>query len=187
MENREINNIYAVPFIGGILCIITLFDPVTFLSISYNPIVGVIFLIPGLLNLICGIIMIFSAIKMRNGKTTLIEERKKIMISSWLAVSVSLGFAIFLMLILGYIIILFEYGLIGGLLTILGIYFYRLITERNFISDPTLVPEREKFEPSPTKEQVFYANPKFCHNCGFNLEKGPFKFCPNCGNQLTSE
>lgn len=187
MENRERNNIYAVPFIGGILCIITLFTLDLFYYISYDPIIGIIFLIPSLLDVISGIIMISSAIKMRSGKSTLIEERKKIMISSWLAVSVSLGFAIFLMLILGYIIILFEYGLIGGLLTILGIYFYRLITERNFISGPTLVPEREKFEPSPTKEQVFYANPKFCHNCGFNLERGPFKFCPNCGNQLISE
>jgi hypothetical protein len=129
MENREINNIYAVPFIGGILCIITLFDPVTFLSISYNPIVGVIFLIPGLLNLICGIIMIFSAIKMRNGKTTLIEERKKIMISSWLAVSVSLGFAIFQLLIMGFFVIFFEYGLVGGSITIFGIYFYRHLSQ----------------------------------------------------------
>ncbi|MHA1192928.1 MAG: hypothetical protein ACTSP9_11620 [Promethearchaeota archaeon] len=57
----------------------------------------------------------------------------------------------------------------------------------NFISGPTLIQEKIFSEPSPMKEQVFFANPKFCTNCGFNLEEGPFKFCPNCGNQMTSE
>lgn len=187
MENRERNNIYAVPFIGGILCVVTLFDPAIFPSFIYNPIMGMIFYIPVLLDTICGMIMIYSAIKMRNGKTTWIEERKKLMISSLIAVSVPLGMAILFMLMVEFFVIVFEYGLVGGLITILGIYFYKLITERNFISGPTLVQEQIKFEPSPMKEQVFYANPKFCTNCGFNLEGGPFKFCPNCGNQMTSE
>jgi hypothetical protein len=189
MENRERNNIYAVPFIGGILCIITLFNPDLIFFISYNLITGMVFFIPTLLEVICGIIMLYSAIKMRSGKTTWIEERKKLMISSWLAFSISLSFAIFLKLLgLGaYFVIVLEYGLVGGLITILGIYFYKFITERNFIAGPTLVQERKKSEPSPMKEQVFYANPKFCTDCGFNLEGGPFKFCPNCGNQINSE
>jgi len=187
MENRERNNIYAVPFIGGILCITTLFTLDFYLASSYGLMFGLIYFIPGLVDTFCGIIMISSAIKMRSGKPSWIVERRKLMISSRLAVGVSLGLAILSMILVGYFVISLVYGFVGGLITILGIYFYKLITERNFISGPTLVQERENFEPSPMKEQVFYDNLKFCTNCGFNLEGGPFKICPNCGNQMTSE
>jgi len=187
MENRERNNIYAVPFIGGILCIIPLFTPNLFLLISYDLIFGMIYLIPSLLDTYFGIIMIYSAIMMRSGKTTWIQERKNLMIYSWLAVSVSLGSATLTMMALGYFLISPVYGFVGGLITILGIYFYKLITERNLLSGPTLVQEKEKFEASPMKEQAFYGKLKFCTNCGINLEEGSFKTCPNCGKQITSE
>lgn len=187
MEIRERNNFYAVPFIGGILCIILLFHPVFLSMFSYGLIIGMFAFIFVLPDIICGSIMIYSAINMKSGKTTWIEEKKKLLISSWLAVSITLGFGIFSFLIIGFFGIIFEYGFTGGLITILGIYYYEHITKRNFIPGPTLVQEREKFEPSPMKEEVFFANPKVCTDCEFNLEGGPFKFCPNCGSQMTSE
>ena len=187
MENRERNNIYAIPFIGGILCITPLFIPNLFLYISYDLIFGLIYLIPSLLDTYFGIIMIYSAIMMRSGKTTWIQERKNLMIYSWLAVSVSLGSATITMMLSGVFLISPVYGFVGGLITILGIYFYKLTTERNFISGPTLVQEKEKFEASPMKEQGFYDNPKLCTICGFNFGEKPYKFCPNCGNLITSE
>jgi hypothetical protein len=187
MQNREKNNTYAIPLIGGILCIIPLFTPSLFLYISYNLMFGLISLIPSLLDTYFGIIMIYSAIMMRSGKTTWIQERKNLTIYSWLAVSVSLGSATITMMLSGVFLISPVYGFVGGLITILGIYFYKLTTERNFISGPTLVQEKEKFEPSPMEEQAFYSKLKFCTNCGFNLEEGSFKTCPNCGKQLTPE
>ena len=187
MENRERNNIYAVPFIGGILCIVTLCNPAFFSLFSYGLIYGMFAFIFVLPDIICGSIMISSAIKMRSGKTTWIEEKKKLLISSWLAVSITLGFGIFSFLIIGFFVIIFEFGFVGGSITILGIYYYEHITKRNLISGPTLIQERIFSEPSPMKEEVFFANPKFCTDCGFNLEGGPFKFCPNCGNQMISE
>jgi len=188
MANREKNNIYAVPFIGGILCITTLFTLDLSLASSYSLLYELISFIPGLVDTACGIIMVTSAIKMRSGNTRWIVERRKLMFSSWLAIAVSLGLGFIFMILFGYFVISPVYGFVGGLITILGIYFYELITERNFISGPTFVQEREKFEPSPMQEQEFYDNPnKFCTNCGINLDGGPFKTCPNCGKQITSE
>jgi hypothetical protein len=124
---------------------------------------------------------------MKNGKTTLFEEKKKLLIFSWLVVSVSLGLSIISIFWFGTFFFFYEPGLVGGLIIILGNFFYTLVTKRNFIYGPPLIQEGENIEPSPTKEQAPYTNPKFCTNCGFNLEEKPFKFCPNCGTQLTSE
>ena len=187
MENRDINNIYAVPFIGGILCIIAFFTSELFLFIGYNIILGMIFFIPSLLELTCGIIMIYIAIKIRSGKTTWVEAEKKLLISSWLAIIIALGYGIFYMYAQGFFVITYPQGFTGGLVTLLGIYYYKHITNRDHVTGPALVQERETLEPSPMKEQQFYADPKFCTNCGFNLEGGTLKFCPDCGNQLTSE
>jgi len=199
MENKEKNNFYAVLLIGGILCIYSILGNNLFTillhipeSVSFNP-PGFTFSVliigfgPIILNLVLGILMIVSAVKMKNGKTTLFEEKKKLLIFSWLVVSVSLVLSIFSIFAYGTFFFLHEPGLVGGLIIILGNFFYTLVTKRNFIYGPPLIQEGENIEPSPTKEQDFYANPKFCTNCGFNLEEKPFKFCPNCGTQLTSE
>ena len=196
MENKERNNFYAVPLIGGILCNFAIFgNSLLSLSLSLSGsiyflagfpfLIIILFFGPIILDLVLGILMIVSAVKMKNGKTTLFEEKKKLLIFSWLVVSVSLGLSIFSIFGFGTFYFFYEPGLVGGLIIILGNFFYNLVTKRNFIYGPPLVQEREKIEPSLTKEQVFYANPKFCTNCGFNLEGKPFRFCPNCGTQLT--
>lgn len=197
MENKERNNFYAVPLIGGILCIYAIFGNSLlslslFLSGSINLggfpfLVLIIFFGPVIFFLVFGILMIISAVKIENGKTTLFEERKKLLIFSWLVVSVSLGLSIFSIFGFGTFYFFYQPGLAGGLIIILGNFIYKFSTKRNLIDAPPLVQEGEKIKSSPMKERVIYTNPKFCHICGFNLKGGSFKFCPECGNQLVSE
>jgi len=120
--------------------------------------------------------MIHSAIKMRSGKTTWIEQKKRLLIVSWIVVCVTLAFIILAQLTIGQIVIIFEYGFVGGLLTLIAYYYDKYTTSREYMPGPALM-----------KEQVIYANPKFCTNCGFDLKGGTYKFCPECGTQLTSE
>ncbi len=184
MENRERNYIYAVPFIGGIVCIISLFaiNPSVIFTFSLIGLIGILILIHP--EIVFGIMMIVSAIKMRSGKTTWIEQKKKLMIISWILVGITLGFTIFTLVLIGQIAIIFEYGFVGGLLNLMGYYYDRYTANRAYMTGPALIQEKENFKLGPMKDQVSYANPKFCTNCGFKFEVVSLKFCPECGNQL---
>lgn len=177
MEKNERNDIYAVPFIGGILCIMSLFYSDIWVAFSFNLVLGMILSAPILAQASFGIVMLIYAIKIRRGKSSLMEEKKKFLIFSWLAVSVSLGFSVFIFFVIELFGLSFPYGFVGGLLTILGIYYHQYITKDTKYTDQ----QGKKIE----QEKEFYTKPKFCTNCGFNLKEGSFKFCPECGNQLT--
>ncbi len=204
MENEDKNNFYVVPLIGGILCLITFFIPdmplmfpgSVLIAMIFNFMIfasfsELIFIIFGLITVIsevvCGCVMLYSAIKMGLGKTTLKEQKMKLMIFSWLVIGATLMMSITFLFGLGFFMLLNRYGFIGSLMTLIGIYYFQRMTKRGTISSPVVIHEGERFKPIPPKEKVFYTNPKFCTNCGFNLKGGQFKFCPECGNQLTSE
>jgi hypothetical protein len=192
METKEINNFYAVPLIGGILCILAIF---TYLELLMHDILQwLLFGIPGIIDLICGILMLSLAFRLRSGITTYINEKKKLIALSWVAIIGSSGLAIFFMIIGGFsyywglfLNLITVTGFTGGIVTLLGIVFYRIVNERKFITRPPLVQEKDVYIPRPVEEPKFYPDAKFCTNCGFNLEGGPFRFCPNCGNKLNSE
>lgn len=187
MEIREKNNIYAVPLIGGILCLITFFVsdwPYGFHS-SFNTIIIITFLISFVLEVICANIMIYSAIMIKVGKTTLSGQKKKLMIFSWLVIGVTLILSFLFIFIQGRFILINRYGLTGCLITLMGIYYYEHKVELGHKFAYTVETKGEKVEPTLGKDKVFHTYPKFCTNCGFNLKEGQFTFCPECGNQLT--
>ena len=182
------NNFYAVPLIGGILCILAIFSPAYFDLLMYSIIYLIILIIPCIIDLISGIIMLSLAFRLRKGITTYINEKRKLITLSWLAIIGSSGLGVYFTIIGGYFFSGFiTVGFTGGVITFLGIFFYRIINERNFITSPPLIQEKDAYRPSPVEEPKFYPKAKFCIKCGFNLEGGPFKFCPNCGNKLTLE
>lgn len=200
MEKKERNNFFAVPLIGGILCIYALFGYNLFIipvllsgSVSFIPpgfpfiIVFIIGLVPIILNLVVGILMIVSAVKLQNGKTTLMEEKKKLLTYSWLVVSVSLGLSIYSIFGYGIFLFLHEYALIGGLIIILGNFFYKRVNQGNSIIGPPLVQEREETETSSMKEQSPIIAHAICANCGFKSEEESLNFCPECGRKLVSK
>jgi len=204
VENEDKNNFYVVPLIGGILCLITFFIPdMTFMFpgsfltaiifnfmifSSFSELIFIIFgLITVILEMVCGCVMLYSAIKMGLGKTTLNEQKMKLMILSWLVIGTTLMMSITAFIGLGFFMLLNRYGFIGSLITLIGIYYFQHMTKHGTISSPVVIHEGERFNLIPPKEKVFYTNPKFCTNCGFNLKEGQFKFCPECSNQLTSE
>lgn len=199
MEKKERNNFFAVPLIGGILCINALFGYNLFLipsllpgNVSFNPpgfyfIVLIIGLVPIVLNLVVGILMIVSAVKLKNGKRTLFKEKKKLLSYSWVVVSVSLGLSIFSIFIYGSFFILHEYALIGGLIIILGNFFYKRVNQRNSIYGPPLVQEREETETRSMKEQSTLIVRVICTNCGFKSKEESLKFCPECGSKFVSK
>ncbi len=109
MKNRERDNLYAIPLIGSILCFITFFIsdnpygfPGSFLtSLIYNfmfifsmtgftLILLIISFMTVILELLCGCVMLYSAIKMMLGKTTLNQQKMKLMIFSWLVIGATL-------------------------------------------------------------------------------------------------
>ena len=198
MENKKRNNFYAVPLIGGILCIYAIFgNSLLSLSLSLSGsiyflagfpfLIIIIFFGPIILDLVLGILMIVSAVKMKNGKTTLFEEKKKLLIFSWLVVSVSLGLSIFSIFGFGTFFFFYEPGLVGGLIIILGNFFYKLVTKRNFIYGPPLVQEGEETEPRAMIDQSPIIVHAICSNCGFKSGEESLKFCPKCGNRLDAK
>lgn len=182
MEKNERNDIYAVALIGGILCIMSLFYSDIWGAFSFNLLVGMIASAPIFAQASFGIVMLIYAIKIRRGKSSMMEEKKKFLIFSWLAVSVSLGFSVFIFIVVEVFALSFPYGFVGGLLTILGVYYHQHITKDTRHTDH----KQQKIELIPIQKKEI-SNPKFCTNCGFNLKEGPFKFCPECGNQLNPE
>lgn len=177
IENREKDNIYIVPFIGGLLCTMTVISPPFFLFFGLIPV------ITSLLELICGLFLIYYAIKIKRGKSMWIEEQIKILIFSWIAFSVSLGISFSFLLGVGSFFIVYDYGFAGSLITLLGYYFHNYISNRN----PIIVRGGDKFEHYSKKERIKYTNPRFCPHCRFKLEKWLFDFCPNCNKQLTAK
>jgi len=200
MEKKERNNFFAVPLIGGIFCIYAIFGYNLFIiplllsgSVSFIPpgflfiIVFIIGLVPIILNLVFGILMIVSAVKLKNGKTTLFEEKKKLLAYSWLVVSVSLGLSIFSIFGYGIFLFLHEPALVGGLIMILGYFFNKRVNKGNSIFGPPLVKEREESEPRSMKEQSPIIVHAICTNCGFKSGEDSLKFCPECGRKLVSK
>jgi len=197
MEKKERNNFFAVPLIGGILCIYAFTGygffiiPLVFPgSQPFNP--GfpfglIIRLGPIILNIVLGIFMIVSAVKLESGKKTFIEEKKKLLSYSWVVVSVSLGLSIFSIFTFGTFLFLHEYALIGGLIIILGNFFYKRVNQHNSIYGPPLVQEREETETIPMKEQPPLIVRVICTKCGFKSEEESLKFCTKCGNKLVSK
>ena len=199
MEKKERNNFFAVPLIGGILCIYGIFGYNLFIipsllpgSVSFNPpgfpfIVLIVGLVPIILNLVLGILMIVSAVKLKNGKATLFEEKKKLLTYSWLVVSVSLGLSIFSIFGYGTFLFFHEPALGAGLIIILGNFFYKRVNQGNSIIGPPLVQEREETETSSMKEQSPIIAHAICANCGFKSEEKSLNFCPECGRKLVSK
>lgn len=195
MENKERINFFAVPLIGGILCIYAFFGlnllvvPILLAENPFSPPLIFLFLVfgPILLDLNLGILLIVSAVTIKKGKTTFLEERGKILIFSWVIVGVSLGLGVLSITWFGAFLFFHEPGLVGGLVIILGDFFYKHVNKRNFIFGPPLGQEGEKLEPSPMKEHPPITYRKFCTNCGFKSGKESIKFCPKCGNKLVSK
>ena len=184
MKNRDRDYIYAVPFIGGIICLVSLFAFNLSAIFTLGPLglIGIlIFIHP---QVVLGIMMIVSAIRTRNGKTMWIEQKKKLLVISWVLVGISLGFTIFFLLIIGMFYIMFEYGFVGGLLTLIGYYYDKYTTSRASLTGPALIRTKDNLELGPMKERVIFPNPKFCPKCGIDLKGSKFKFCTDCGNQL---
>jgi len=149
MENNERNNIYAVAFVGGILCIFSFFDFDILSFFNFNLILGLILLLFILPHIICGIIMIYSAIRIKLGQKTWNEQKVKLLISSWLAIGVSLGASIFMLIFVGYFMLFNRFGLIGGFLTLLGYYYHKHLTKSEKLSDPPLTPEKGNSDSIP--------------------------------------
>lgn len=199
MENKEKNNFYAIPLIGGILCIYSIFGynlffiPMIFSGSTFISFAGLPFLIlifgfgSIILYLVLGILIIISAVKMKKGKTNLSEEEKKLLTLSWLAVGVSLGLSVFSIYGFGTFLFFHEPGLVGGLIIILSTFFYKHVNKLNFMFGPPLVQKGEETEPKSMKDHssiIFHA---LCANCGFKSREESLKFCPKCGKRLVSK
>jgi len=160
MENEEKNNFYAVPLIGGILCLITFFIPDMPIMLPVSTLTAMIFnfmifsslselmfiifgLITVILEIVCGCVMLYSAIKMGLGKTTLKEQKMKLMIFSWLVIGATLMMSITFFIGLGFFMLLNRYGFIGSLMTLIGIYYFQRMTKRGTISSPVVIHEGE--------------------------------------------
>ena len=192
----EGNKFYAIPLIGGILCQFAILGNLPFIFSflltgdpyfsfgSFFIIVLFVSFAPIITDLVLGIIMIHSAVKMKNRRSNFLAEKKKLLILSWITVGSSLCLSIFSIFGFGVFLFFYEPGLVGGLIVILGIFFYKLVTERNFIYGPPLIQDEKKIEQSAMKTQFHLTAPKFCTNCGFDLEGAALNYCPECGHKL---
>jgi hypothetical protein len=143
MENKDGCNIYAVALVGGILCIMTFFDIENYLGIGPNPFAYLGFSIFILPHIICGVIMIQSAIKIKFGTRTWFDQKKRLLISSWVAIGAWAGFFIFSVVIGGYYLAFNRYGFVGGFLLLVGIYYYEYLSKRDAVSSTTLAQEKD--------------------------------------------
>lgn len=174
-----------------------------FNEISFNTervdilIVGIII---GLLILICGIKLVYSANLVRKGRVSF-EEQEKIWI---LAPSLAILGAITWFFYIsnsgdGYFVpsgydtwdyFRIDFGLIGafsgGTLTWLGYIFNRVIRETNVMSYFITTPRKEitiphkKFLTSEIQKTQHLETPNYCPMCGFKPGT-THKFCPGCG------
>lgn len=163
MEVEAKNNFYVVPLIGGIFCFITFFIPDTPLSpaastltlmlfnfMVFASLPELIFIIFGLISVIseivCGYVMIYSAIKMKLGKTTLKKQKMKLVFFSWLVIGLTLTMSTIAMIGIGFFNLFNGYGFIGSLITLIGIYYSRHMTKHGSISGPTVIHKDEKLK-----------------------------------------
>ncbi len=186
MENRENNNFYAVPLMGGILCVISIFTPISFTSFGFNFLILITLLISITLEEVCGIILIIFAVKLKKGKTTLLEQKKKFLVLSLLAFFTPIVLSIIISIGLEYFRIHLVYGLTGGFITILGVALHKRIVDGSSLYG-SIVQERTEENLSPKINQSLIDIPTVCNKCGADLKGGVFKFCPECGNQLEAE
>lgn len=131
--------------------------------------------------------MIVSAVKMKNGRTYWYDEKKKLLALSWIVICVSMGLSIFSLIIFGNFLFYHETGLAGGLIVVLGYFFYNHVSKRTFWFGPPLVQESREIKPSPARLPSPVTGRKFCTNCGLKLEEESFKFCPDCGKHLSTK
>ena len=160
-------------------------------------IVGIII---GLLILICGIKLVYSANLVRKGRVSF-EEQEKIWILApslvilgaitWFFYISNSGDGYFVPS--GYDVWYFfriEFGLIGafsgGTLAILGYLFNKVIRETNvmsyFVTTPRkeIIIPRKKFPIPEIQKPQHLETPNYCPMCGFKTV-GTYKFCPGCG------
>ncbi|MFX0074874.1 MAG: zinc ribbon domain-containing protein [Candidatus Hermodarchaeota archaeon] len=180
MEIRKRDNFYAVPLMGGILCVITLLTPNSLGSFSLNFIILSILVSSVILEEVCGIILIVFAAKLKRGKIQWIA--KKLLVLSLLTFTTPIPLSILISIGLGYFRVFLVYGMTGGLITLIGVIFHWRMSDDDSIhgslSQESIDDKSLKINQSPTSGTTI------CSNCGTHLKGGALKFCPECGNEL---
>jgi hypothetical protein len=221
IEKKEKNNVFVLPLVGGIFCLLTVFMPVMsrfywpnnfsywiwglrfFNELSFNTeridilVVGIII---GILMLLCGIKLIYSANLVRKNKISFNRlERIWIIFPSIVVIGAIIWYFFISIAGDGYFvpsgydtwdIFRIDLGLIGaftgGTLTWIGYLFNRVVHETNIISYFITTPRKEislprkKFPPPEIQKIPQIKVPNFCPMCGFKIATR-FKFCPGCG------
>ncbi len=194
MENNTQDQFFVVPLMGGILCLIQFFAPNIIFSLYFDVILFFGWIILVINNIVFGIIMIVSAVRLKNQRRTLADEKTKLMVLSWISIGAPLGFGSFYLIISPiftgsfstFFIIPNTFGIAGGMVVILGL-FLKIINERNMISsveiDDQFVDTHliESEEPSELKAKKLY---KFCPDCGLYIQGKNYSYCPNCGSKI---
>jgi hypothetical protein len=142
----------------------------------------ILFFAPIVLDIVLGILLIVSAVKLKNGKIALIKEKKKLIISSWIIVGVSLSQSIISIFWYGFFFFFQEPGLVGAVIIILGNFFYNQLNKRNFLYGSTSIKLDED-----TSSSSYFAVKTLCTKCGFSSGEDSLKFCPECGDKLVSK
>ncbi|MFX0166564.1 MAG: zinc ribbon domain-containing protein [Candidatus Hodarchaeota archaeon] len=215
---------FFIPLVGGILCIITIFSSAIYLptypniyyywiwgledfdGLSFNTekldilIIGIII---GMLILISGIKLVYSANIVRTEKKSFNDENKTWVLYPLLIISGTLFWIIYVdnfgdgyfvpegYKVLDYAII--DFGVTGAIsgasLTILGFIFNKIIITTN-IMDYLLIRPKDKIiiphKKLPTHEIQKTQNLgalNYCPRCGFKVDYTS-KFCPGCGFQF---
>lgn len=161
-------------------------------------------IIIGLIILVCGIKLVFSANSVRIDKFSFEDQKKTWIIAPSLAILCGIIWFVYISYFgdnyfvpSGYDVWDYFYmdlGLIGafsgGTLTILGYLYHRIIRDTNvmsfFVTDFEPKPKKELIMPykklsSPEIQRVSHLElPNFCPKCGLKTGEN-FKFCPRCG------
>lgn len=160
-------------------------------------IVGIII---GLLILICGIILLYSANLVRTEKKSF-KEQNKIWIRvplltifgaiTWIIYIAILGDGYFIPS--GYNVWDYFYigfgltgAISGGILPMLGFFFNKVIRETNAMSYFVTTPREEiivlhkKFPPPIIQKTQRLGTLNYCPRCRFKVDE-TYKFCPGCG------
>jgi hypothetical protein len=157
-------------------------------------------LIIGLLILICGVKMVYSANLVRKGRVSFEEQEKNWILTPSLAILGAITWFFYISNFGdGYFVpsgydtwdfFHIDFGLIGafsgGTITWLGYIFNRVIRETNVMSYFIITPRKEskipykKFPASELQTTQQKETPNFCPMCGFKPGT-THKFCPGCG------
>ncbi|MEJ2295224.1 MAG: zinc ribbon domain-containing protein [Candidatus Lokiarchaeota archaeon] len=191
MEENIQDKFFIIPLMGGILCLIQIFDVFSPFYSSF------LFYGWGILvinDIVFGIIMIVSGVRMKNRKRTLAEERTKLMVISWIGVGgpVAFGFIylIFSPFFTGSLhhpyIIPNTYGIAGCVVVIIGLLLKKG-SKRVMISSGKVDKkgvETHPIRPEEALELKAEKPYKFCPECGYNLQGKFYSYCPNCGSKI---